>query len=214
MRIIGNCCVDGKEYKLGQAVLEFPGKTDDCQGLVCIFGHLEKIDNYLCLHHHQKKAHYQKDPDSLNFGSSFIKRQYPTTTLPPALSTLTTLQTSPNVGCYYNGKWYMAGEMIEQGRSGHWCYSTQCSYNGQLIHGDNFHCGAETTIPTTIPTTTTPTTTTTAFYITPMYCFFKDPISGQMSVWRGGTTATLSDGTVCRCEYWGRLSCPEKNVGK
>jgi hypothetical protein len=290
VHIVGNCCVDGKEHQFGQAVLYFPGKTNDCQELFCIFGHLVKVDNYLCLHH-QEKTFSQKKTDFQNLA----KRQYSTTTFPPTwLTTTTTFYTTANVGCHYNGKWYMPGETIEHGKSGHWCYFTHCSYDSQVIQGDNFHCGETTTVPTTKPTymystttnrypttsefyttanagcyyhgkwympgetivngrsghwcysthcsydsqvihgdnfrcgetttisttippystTTIPYTTTTELIITPMYCFFNDPSSGKMTVWRGGTTAKLSDGTVCRCEYWGRLSCPENNVGK
>ncbi|XP_062600579.1 mucin-2-like, partial [Saccostrea cucullata] len=192
-----------------EPILEFPDKKHNCQGLLCIFGRLLKIDNYQCIQNQHE-----------NSKKSLSQNQFTLTTYPPALSSIPTLQTSPNYMCHYNGKWYMPGEMIEQGQSGNWCYFTQCSDTGHVISGDNFNCG--TTYPTTIPPTTTPfltttpaiTTTTTSLVITPMYCFFKDPTTQQMVVWRGGTTDKLSDGTVCRCEYWGRLSCPENNVGK
>lgn len=107
----------------------------------------------------------------------------------------------------------MPGQVIEKGQSGNWCYSTYCSHDGHLLYGDDFHCMTTIPVSTTVPTTTTPTSTT-QLIITPMYCFFKDPTTGEMVVWRGGTEGKLSDGTACRCEYWGRLSCPENNVGK
>lgn len=146
-----------------------------------------------------------------------IKRRSVPTTIPPDFTTpyFTTpdFTTIPSNMCHHNGRWYMPGQVIEKGQSGNWCYSTYCSHDGHLLYGDDFHCMTTIPVSTTVPTTTTPTSTT-PLIITPMYCFFKDPTTGEMVVWRGGTEGKLSDGTACRCEYWGRLSCPENNIGK
>nr|XP_022343063.1 uncharacterized protein LOC111136478 [Crassostrea virginica] len=212
-RLPGSCCANGKKYNFGDFILKKSENLEICQRRVCIFGRLIKLGDYPCPEKTENNRKYIIDKQPAEFGQFYVRRRSVPTTIPPYFTTTIPTTTIPSNMCHHNGKWYMPGEMIETGQSGHWCYFTQCGHEGQVMYGDDFNCGM-TTIPTTIPTTTMPTTTTTAFVITPMYCFFNDPKTGETVVWRGGTEGKLSDGTACRCEYWGRLSCPENNVGR
>ena len=73
-----------------------------------------------------------------------------TTTVP---TTTTTPPTTPQFGCYENGKFYPPGTKISSGydESSNWCYGSYCDKYGQVQHWDNFNCKT-TTVP---PTTTT-----------------------------------------------------------
>lgn len=74
------------------------------------------------------------------------------------MTTIMTTTTPPiHVHCYYKGRLYYPGTVIEEGQTGTWCYKTICSENGVLLAEDDFNC-----ITSTTPSSTTePTTATT-----------------------------------------------------
>ncbi|XP_045204036.2 mucin-2-like [Mercenaria mercenaria] len=79
----------------------------------------------------------------------------PTTpTRPPPTTPATTVPTTTPLGCLYNGQFYPPGTEISSGRTGNWCYFTQCTLSGQVVSGDDFNCGTTTTPTTTVPATT------------------------------------------------------------
>ncbi|XP_052094232.1 uncharacterized protein LOC127730131 [Mytilus californianus] len=69
----------------------------------------------------------------------------------PRPTTTTTTLSGPIGYCFYNGHNYNPGQQISHGQSGNWCYSTYCSYDGQILNADNFNCSPKPTPITTIP---------------------------------------------------------------
>ncbi|XP_063423378.1 uncharacterized protein LOC134707506 [Mytilus trossulus] len=63
----------------------------------------------------------------------------------PRPTTTTTTLGGPIGYCFFNGHHYSPGQEISHGQSGNWCYSTYCSYDGQILNADNFNCSPKPT---------------------------------------------------------------------
>ncbi|XP_045206812.1 uncharacterized protein LOC123559058 [Mercenaria mercenaria] len=68
----------------------------------------------------------------------------------PALKTNSTagrgnVPSKPNVPpiikqCFYEGRWFPAGTIVNAGRTGDWCFGSYCDIDGLIKHWDDYNC--------------------------------------------------------------------------
>ena len=169
-----------------------------CTNVVCEKGKVTRSKSTACIDEHQSVDIFYSLKDKQGKRDA-IKRDVTMTTTTALPFTETTTPLNCNYLDPFSQRYFTwesdSSHVMDDGRV---CF---CYYGSVDCQLDDSPVLPKTTTTLSFRTTTTP------FYFTPLYCFYKDTVTENTFVWRGGTNHGMTDGRMCRCEWWGRVNC-------
>lgn len=204
----GECTFYKKRFKEHQTIIQYHLKNNagTCSGYECMDSKIKYIESFKCkelskeennpfgciigLHYYRPQetiaVSYDKNGCELtqvcNEDGSTVKL------IEKGCLQATPTSTEPPVKCFYNGKYYSPGNVVEKGKTATFCYTILCGWNGKVIHGDDFKCSTFNT-PTT-PPNNTPT-------IHAGKCYYNGGLYNLGTVIEEGQTGTWCYKTFC-----------------